>query len=140
MRFSSLKFEACYLLCHHKLHALKHMAKKTYAEVMQEIERLQAHAVELRQTEVEEVVNRIREAIEAYGLTPAELFGSPGKPQAAGRARKGAAKKGVARKSTSATPAYRDGQGNTWGGRGPRPRWLREALAGGASLESFRVA
>ena len=29
--------------------------------------------------------------------------------------------------------------GDSWKGRGPRPRWLREALEAGATLENFRV-
>ena len=29
--------------------------------------------------------------------------------------------------------------GNTWGGRGPRPQWLRDALANGKSLQDFAV-
>jgi len=32
---------------------------------------------------------------------------------------------------------YQDGKGNTWTGRGARPRWLSEALAAGAALSDF---
>ena len=35
---------------------------------------------------------------------------------------------------------FRDQDGNTWVGRGPRPRWLRDALAGGKSAEDFLLA
>ena len=34
---------------------------------------------------------------------------------------------------------YRDTGGNTWTGVGQRPRWLRAAMAAGATLESFSV-
>jgi len=34
---------------------------------------------------------------------------------------------------------YRDSQGNTWAGRGARPRWLVAALKNGKKLESFAV-
>jgi DNA-binding protein H-NS len=34
---------------------------------------------------------------------------------------------------------YRDGEGNTWVGRGPRPQWLRDALANGKTLADFAV-
>lgn len=35
---------------------------------------------------------------------------------------------------------YRDGNGNTWSGRGVKPRWLTNALATeGTTLEQFRV-
>ncbi len=33
----------------------------------------------------------------------------------------------------------RDGDGNTWVGRGPRPQWLRDALASGRSLGNFAI-
>jgi DNA-binding protein H-NS len=36
-------------------------------------------------------------------------------------------------------PRFRDAQGNVWVGRGPRPKWLREALASGKTLEEFAV-
>jgi DNA-binding protein H-NS len=34
---------------------------------------------------------------------------------------------------------FADGTGNEWVGRGPRPLWLREALAAGKSLSDFAV-
>lgn len=41
------------------------------------------------------------------------------------------------RKASAAKAKYCDGKGNEWGGRGPRPRWLRQALAEGKKLEDF---
>lgn len=35
---------------------------------------------------------------------------------------------------------YRDAAGNTWTGRGLQPKWLRQALEGGATLGTFLVA
>ena len=37
-------------------------------------------------------------------------------------------------------PKFRDSAGNVWSGRGPRPRWLRDAIAAGKKLEDFAVA
>ena len=34
---------------------------------------------------------------------------------------------------------YRDSEGNTWAGRGARPRWLVAALKKGKKLESFLI-
>jgi DNA-binding protein H-NS len=34
---------------------------------------------------------------------------------------------------------YRDGSGNAWTGRGPQPRWLKEALASGKTLEEMKA-
>ena len=32
---------------------------------------------------------------------------------------------------------YRDAAGNSWGGRGPKPRWVKAALAAGKSLDEL---
>ncbi len=110
---------------------------KTYAEVIQQIESLKGEAERLKRDEIEGVIARIKEAITVYGLTPGDLgFGSraaAGRKSAAAAPRKGRAAKG------SRGAKFRDAAGNVWGGRGPRPRWLREALASGKSLQDFAV-
>jgi len=40
----------------------------------------------------------------------------------------------------SAAPKYRGPNGDTWTGRGKRPRWLTGALAEGKKLEDFLIA
>ena len=101
---------------------------KSYLQILQNIETLKKQAEEARRQEVAGVVARIREAIEFYGLTAADLGLAPrGGKGAPPRARAGAA-----------APRFRDADGNSWSGRGPRPRWLREALAAGHNLEEFR--
>ena len=112
-------------------------------QLMQEIETMQKQAAEVREREVQDVITRIKEAIQAYGLTAADLGLGPAPAK---RGRKPGTK--VARKSGAAAPAkrcrkpkraaaYEDGKGNVWSGRGPRPRWLKEALASGRTLEEF---
>ena len=108
---------------------------KTYAQVARQIEVLQAEAEKLRRKETDGVITRIKDAIRIYGLTPADL-GFAGK--AATRRKYGTKKPG--RKPRKGAAKFRDtATGNVWGGRGPRPRWLREALAGGKSLQEFAV-
>jgi DNA-binding protein H-NS len=113
---------------------------KTYSEILDQIEGLKVEAERLRREEVAGVVARIREAIVAYGLTPADLGFGPGAAKAK-RADKRGGKPG--RKAAAGKPGarakFRDSAGNVWGGRGPRPRWLREALAAGKSLQDFAV-
>ena len=111
---------------------------KTYEQLQRQIQALQAEAEKLRRKELGEVIGRIREAITFYGITAEDLglvAPSPGKGKAAGRAKPG-------RKTTKgARPAvaYRNQDGQTWGGRGKRPQWLRDALAAGHALDEFRV-
>jgi len=103
----------------------------TYAQIQKKIALLQRQADSLRDKEVAGVVDRIKVAISHYGLTAQQLgFGGPG---AAPKARR-------AKKSAAGGTRYSDGAGGEWSGRGPRPRWLREALAAGRPLEDFLVA
>ena len=110
---------------------------QTYTQIQKQIEALQKQAEKLKSSEVSGVVERIKTAIAHYGLTPEQLFGasSASAGRAAAASSKAAGKNGRAERALIA--AYADGAGNTWGGRGPRPRWLRDALAAGKSLEEF---
>lgn len=92
----------------------------TYQELRAEIERLQQEAEAMRREEMKSVIAEIRAKMAEYGITLDDLRGS-------------------ARKSYTVAPKYRNDQGQTWSGRGKKPRWLQEALAAGASLESFRI-
>jgi DNA-binding protein H-NS len=106
---------------------------KTYADIQAQIEKLQAQAQALRDKEMADVIGRIREAMDHYGLTLADLgLAAPRARRAAGAAPR--------RARSAAAPKYGDGQGNVWGGRGPRPAWLREALAQGHALEEFATS
>lgn len=48
---------------------------------------------------------------------------------------------GKSRRKRAAGTKYQDpaNPDNTWGGRGPRPSWLKKAIAAGKSLNDFRV-
>lgn len=132
------------------------MARTTYEKLQRQIATLQAQAEKLRRKEVDEVIVRMRAAIEFYGISAQELGftdgAAPGSrrkvagsrredAQAAGKPARGGARGGKGRRD-NATPEvrYRDENGNVWVGRGKRPQWLRDALAGGRTLDEFRVA
>lgn len=106
----------------------------TYAQIQKKIALLQRQADSLRDKEVAGVVDRIKVAIAHYGLTAQQLgFGAAGaSPKAASSKKK--------EKALATAARYSDGAGGTWSGRGPRPRWLREALAAGRSLDDFKVS
>ena len=114
---------------------------KSYGEMVEQIEKLQAEANALKRKEMDSIIKRIREAISTYGLTAADLglkgAGKRGRP--AGKTTL-AGRKSATKKTGAARGAkFRDPSGNTWGGRGPRPQWLRDALASGRKLEDFAV-
>lgn len=99
----------------------------SYLELTERIRELEAQRAAVRDREVADVIARMRETIELYGLTAEELgFAPPPPPSANGR-------------HGPRPPKYADGQGHTWSGLGPRPRWLKEALAAGRTEDELRV-
>src|SRR3954467_9988272 len=117
------------------------MAKTYYAQIQEQIAVLQQKADAARQKEIAGVVKRMNVAIRHYGIKPADLdfTSSTKKPNVTKEKGKGSVPakptpNGVSRK---VAPKYRDDKGNTWAARGSQPRWLREAIASGKTLESF---
>jgi DNA-binding protein H-NS len=114
---------------------------KSYAQLQKQIEVLQQQADQIRQKEIQGVVTRIKEAIQAYGLTASDLglkAGVGAQAKSLFKRRHGGPKATKRGKAKGAPVAkFRDDAGNVWGGRGPRPRWLRDALAAGRTLQEF---
>ncbi|MGJ7491406.1 H-NS family nucleoid-associated regulatory protein [Variovorax sp. ZT4R33] len=108
---------------------------QTYKQIQKQIEALQLQAEKLRNQEVEGVVARIKVAIAHYGLTAEQLGFGTGAVK--GKVRMASTKAASKATKSAKSAKYSDGQGNEWVGRGPRPHWLRDALAAGRSLEEF---
>ena len=104
---------------------------KTLAQINQQIDKLKREAESLKAKEVAGVVERIRSAIEHYGLTAADLFGT----QAVRRTRA----KPAAGKRKPSVIKYRDDKGHAWTGVGKRPNWFKEAIASGKTAEDLLV-
>jgi len=118
---------------------------RTYADITKEIESLQKEAQALREKEIAEVIGRMHEAIAVYGIEPGDLtfpgvVGKKGRRKASGGAPSSARRAGRPAAKASPVAKYGDGAGNTWSGRGPRPRWLHDALADGTKeLSEFAI-
>ncbi len=89
----------------------------------------QALDEQIRATQAQEratAIAQVRSLMAEFGLTVADL----------------AIRRGPTPGSTTKTVAakYRnDKTGETWSGRGLQPKWLKAAIAGGATLDEFRV-
>ena len=123
-----------------QLHS-KVIMTKTYAQLTREIQALQAHAEKLRHSEKKDMIARLNQSIAQYGLAAQDLRfpGTSASSSSASSSSPRSARSGASsRAATSSGGAkYSDGPGRVWGGRGPRPAWLREAIAQGRTLESF---
>ncbi|MEO7853521.1 MAG: H-NS histone family protein [Rubrivivax sp.] len=109
---------------------------KTYAQVMKQIDSLAREADKLKRKEADGVVARIKEAIAAYGLSATDLGLGGKRGPKPGTKRAGKKKM---KKPGKPVVRFRDESGNSWIGRGPRPQWLRDALAAGKSVSDFAV-
>ncbi|WP_395699600.1 H-NS family nucleoid-associated regulatory protein [Aquabacterium sp.] len=117
---------------------------KSLAQIQKQIEALQREADAIKASEKSGVVARIKEAITHYGITAAELgLGKGGVRGPRGpykkRAKSGAPAAKKAGKKPNGVVKYRDDAGNTWSGRGPKPRWFKAALEAGKKPEDLQA-
>jgi len=114
---------------------------KTLLSIHKKIERLQIEAALIRTREVGGVIERIKVAIDFYGLTAEDLFGNAtAKGKRKSKASTGASAR-IAGKQTKSKGVikYRDEAGNAWTGHGKRPNWFNAALAGGKTPDDLLV-
>ncbi|MFG6433588.1 H-NS family nucleoid-associated regulatory protein [Roseateles sp. LYH14W] len=104
---------------------------KSLTQIQSQIEKLQKQVDAVRSA----AIVRIRKEMAQHGLTADDLFG----PASSTSTGSGRATKGKVKTKGDRPPKYADGSGNTWGGMGKRPAWIREALEAGRSLEEFLV-
>ncbi|SDP62190.1 DNA-binding protein H-NS [Rhodoferax sp. OV413] len=116
---------------------------KTLLSIQKQIDKLQKEAASIREKEVGGVIERIKVAIDFYGLTVEDLFGNV--PRAVSK-RKGKATTGTPVRAAAGKKAkskgvikYRDEAGNAWTGHGMRPRWFKAALESGKTPDDLLV-
>jgi DNA-binding protein H-NS len=83
------------------------------------------------------VTTAIGDQAESLRAQLANLTGGGG-PVGNGR-RRGRPAKGSKLKGRKIAPKYRDKSGNAWSGRGAVPRWMRDAIKGGARRDDFLI-
>lgn len=101
-------------------------------ELLAQKAELERQIAEQTRNERASAVSQIKTLMSTYGLTPGDIVTDSAK----------VAKSQTREKSTpkgKVAPKYRNEAGNTWSGRGLKPRWLTVALAAGATLEQFAI-
>ena len=101
----------------------------TLQELLDQQSSLNRQISEIRSSERMRAIADIQALMAQHGLTVTDLAKAP------------AGSKGLAKTTGRKVAAkYRDpATGNSWSGRGLRPKWLSEALASGKSLSDFAV-
>ena len=104
------------------------MVKNALTDLLAQKAALEQQIIEMQREQRADAIAQVKTLMAEYGLTLADI-GQP--PRAAAAPRPVKAK--VAAK-------YRDpATGNTWSGRGLKPKWLSAALADGRQLTDFAV-
>ncbi len=110
-----------------------------YQELLAKREELSRQAAEIerrlkeaQRAEKLKVIAQVKELMAANGLSVADLE-LGGKRAGAGVGRSAIA-------GTKVAPKYRNSEtGETWTGRGLKPKWLQNAIAAGKNLEDFAI-
>ena len=82
-------------------------------------------------TDKKKALERMRDIAAEYGLTLSEVINKDGRVDTKKPKRKNADQSHKAKYSNPENPTQ------TWSGRGQQPKWLKEALATGKTLEEF---
>ena len=104
-------------------------------KIQQQIAELQEKANELIKLKKAEILAEVVKNIKTYGLTAEECgfhFTAPttSKPQ-----------KSTPTEKSKPEPQYRGPNGEEWaGGRGAKPKWVKEILEGGGNIEDYRIS
>ncbi|MDO9075102.1 MAG: H-NS histone family protein [Rubrivivax sp.] len=102
------------------------MAKDNLSDLLAQKAALEKQIASVQREQRGEAVNQVKALMAEYGLTLADIGSKPA------AAPKKAASKVAAKYRNPAT-------GDTWSGRGLKPKWLTAALSGGASLADFAL-
>jgi DNA-binding protein H-NS len=99
----------------------------TYTDLVSQANALMAQAEQVRKQELAGVISDIKAKMAQYGITLQDLGG-------AGRKSKGGVSK------AKAPAKYKGPNGELWsGGPGRKPDWVKQVVAAGKDIESFRI-
>lgn len=97
----------------------------TLQELMAQRAALEKQIEETQTRERSTAIAKVRAMMAEYGISVADLTGRA---------------KGVPKAPSKVAAKYRNkATGETWSGRGLKPKWLQAAINGGAKLEDFAV-
>jgi DNA-binding protein H-NS len=109
------------------------MAKTTLSDLLAQRASLEKQIAEFQKEQRADAIARVKTLMSEYGLSLAEI-GSKSAPAPVAQAKK---QKLAGRK---VAPKYRNpATGDTWSGRGLKPKWLAAAVADGRSLSDFAL-
>jgi DNA-binding protein H-NS len=108
------------------------MAKSSLSELLAQKAALEKQIAAYQREQRSDAIAKVKAMMAEYGLTLADIGSKPVATTAAAVAPKKPAAKVAAKYRNPAT-------GDTWSGRGLKPKWLTAALAAGRSMSDFAL-
>lgn len=108
-------------------------------EIQNQINKLQKQASEIKSREFDNTVADIVARMQAFGITLKDLQAASNRRAKSARSRGKLVGAAVRRIPVVVAPKYRGPNGETWSGRGLKPRWLAAQVALGKSKEEFAI-
>ena len=97
---------------------------------------LEEQIASMTQEKRSEAIAQVRALMEEHGLEFADIGAAP---KAGSKPAAKSALKGNSSVGSKVAAKYRDATGNTWSGRGLKPKWLQAEIEGGKKIEEFAV-
>lgn len=105
------------------------MSKSNLSDLLTQKAELERQIAEMQRTERADAITQVRALMSQYGLSVADIAAKVGGPKISGP------KAGAKVAAKYRNPAT----GDTWSGRGLKPKWLQSALAAGRSVADFSI-
>jgi len=135
------------------------MAKNSLTDLLAQKAALDKKIADMQRAHRSDAINKVKAMMAEFGLTVEDIAGAPAGPTASARPAGAVPPAGRASAATAASPAdvakrrklsanagkkvapkYRNpATGDTWTGRGLKPKWLVAALGAGRSLSEFAL-
>jgi DNA-binding protein H-NS len=111
------------------------MTNMSLAELISQRDAIEKQIANAQRAEKSAAIAQIRSLMSQYGLSVADIGGKAA--PAAGGAK---APRASSTAGTKVAPKYRNpATGDTWTGRGLKPKWLSSAIASGRQLSDFAL-
>ena len=107
------------------------MPKDTLADLLAQKAALDKQIANFQREQRGEAIAQVRSLMSQYGLSLADIGSRPAPAPASVKIKKAPSKVAAKYRNTAT--------GDTWSGRGLKPKWLSAALAGGATMADFTI-
>ena len=114
------------------------MAKDTLSDLLAQKAALEKQIASFQREQRGEAIAKIKALMAEYGLTLADI-GNASAARSAPVPKTSATTKTKAAGSKVAAKYRNPATGDTWSGRGLKPKWMTAALAAGASIQDFAL-